>query len=645
MSERQRESKKEYLQRKRAERSSRRRQLEVELDWRAKPASGSGHVESGTTEGASNGRSATAPITVAQRAAEHAERAQPLRPWATTVAPPDGGGRQLPIAAAAEVGWGPGGAAPLPERLKWEGLANNAAQLDALELEAFQKWEEKLQQLARASELELSWYEQRLGFWRQLWRVVERSHVLLLVCDARCPLYHLHPGLLAMLEVASRPVLLVLNKEDLTLPSATAAWREYLGQLCGPEVHVVSAQARTKPQVRGERAKENLEAARCIYSALLDVEVALPGEAGGADGVPAAATIADHIGCNAEELLRRVWGAHGAEVEERARDLLEAALGRDDGEDGAEHEEWDVKGTKQRRKEALRRKQGARQHHGRGGGQRAGRGAGATASAGRSNAPPAEKHRGESDSEPEGGGTDGKSDGESDDSQSDGELEEGLGMDGQPAPGEAHDAPHGTVVVGLLGEPNVGKSSVVNALLGAHKVAVSSHPGRTKHYQTHFVPGTPRLMMCDCPGIVFPRLGVGLPLQTLYGSFPIARCRNPYAVIRFLAERIDPPLHQLLSLRLANTSEYEDDEERQSESAAADAAGRDPREAWSPLAICEALAYRNKWRNKRGGRLDIFRAANWLLRSALAGQNRIVLGFWPPEQLPELDSVLAEWTP
>lgn len=28
------------------------------------------------------------------------------------------------------------------------------------------------------------------------------------------------------------------------------------------QVHVVSAQARTKPQVRGERAKENLEAAR-----------------------------------------------------------------------------------------------------------------------------------------------------------------------------------------------------------------------------------------------------------------------------------------------------------------------------------------------------------------------------------------------
>ncbi len=57
----------------------------------------------------------------------------------------------------------------------------------------------------------------------------------------------------------------------------------------------------------------------------------------------------------------------------------------------------------------------------------------------------------------------------------------------------------------------------MNALLGTHKVAVSSHPGRTKHYQTHYM--TPSLMLCDCPGLVFPRLDVSLPMQASGGGF------------------------------------------------------------------------------------------------------------------------------
>ena len=38
------------------------------------------------------------------------------------------------------------------------------------------------------------------------------------------------------------------------------------------------------------------------------------------------------------------------------------------------------------------------------------------------------------------------------------------------------------------------------------------------------------------------------PTQILFGSFPIARCRDPYAVIKFLAERLWPPLHVTLGL-------------------------------------------------------------------------------------------------
>ncbi len=40
-----------------------------------------------------------------------------------------------------------------------------------------------------------------------------------------------------------------------------------------------------------------------------------------------------------------------------------------------------------------------------------------------------------------------------------------------------------------------------------------------------------------------------LMAQVLFGSFPIARCREPYSVIRYLAAHMWPRLHVVLSLR------------------------------------------------------------------------------------------------
>lgn len=41
--------------------------------------------------------------------------------------------------------------------------------------------------------------------------------------------------------------------------------------------------------------------------------------------------------------------------------------------------------------------------------------------------------------------------------------------------------------VGLVGYPNVGKSSTINSLLGEKKVAVAMTPGKTKHYQVFYL--------------------------------------------------------------------------------------------------------------------------------------------------------------
>ena len=38
------------------------------------------------------------------------------------------------------------------------------------------------------------------------------------------------------------------------------------------------------------------------------------------------------------------------------------------------------------------------------------------------------------------------------------------------------------LMVGMVGYPNVGKSSVINVLVGHKKVGVASMPGKTKHF-------------------------------------------------------------------------------------------------------------------------------------------------------------------
>lgn len=44
--------------------------------------------------------------------------------------------------------------------------------------------------------------------------------------------------------------------------------------------------------------------------------------------------------------------------------------------------------------------------------------------------------------------------------------------------------PSDSIVVGMVGYPNVGKSSTINRLIGAKKTNTSITPGKTKHFQT-----------------------------------------------------------------------------------------------------------------------------------------------------------------
>lgn len=151
---------------------------------------------------------------------------------------------------------------------------------------------------------------------------------------------------------------------------------------------------------------------------------------------------------------------------------------------------------------------------------------------------------------------------------------------------------HGILSIGTIGFPNVGKSSVLNALMGRKVVSVSRTPGHTKHLQTIFL--TEKVRLVDCPGIVFPSK-TPKPLQVLLGSFPISQLREPYATVKFLAERVN--LQKLLAIQHPEGEE-----------------------AWSAMDICEAFATKRGFFTAKAARPDTYRAANSILRMALDGK-------------------------
>jgi large subunit GTPase 1 len=92
------------------------------------------------------------------------------------------------------------------------------------------------------------------------------------------------------------------------------------------------------------------------------------------------------------------------------------------------------------------------------------------------------------------------------------------------------------LVVGLVGYPNVGKSSTINAMLGEKKVSVSSTPGKTKHFQTIHLSET--MVLCDCPGLVFPQFTTTHADLVCDGVLPIDQIKEHTGPITLVVKRI-----------------------------------------------------------------------------------------------------------
>jgi large subunit GTPase 1 len=93
--------------------------------------------------------------------------------------------------------------------------------------------------------------------------------------------------------------------------------------------------------------------------------------------------------------------------------------------------------------------------------------------------------------------------------------------------------------VGLVGYPNVGKSSTINALIGSKKVSVSATPGKTKHFQTIHL--SDKVILCDCPGLVFPNFASTKAELVCNGILPIDQLREFTGPAALVAKRIPQP--------------------------------------------------------------------------------------------------------
>ena len=117
----------------------------------------------------------------------------------------------------------------VPRRPRWD-ASTTPEQLDALERESFLNWRRDLAELQENQDLLMTPFERNLEVWRQLWRVIERSDVVVQIVDARSPLMFWCADLETYVKDVDpkKENLLLINKADMMTYKQRKAWASYL---------------------------------------------------------------------------------------------------------------------------------------------------------------------------------------------------------------------------------------------------------------------------------------------------------------------------------------------------------------------------------------------------------------------------------
>eukprot|EP01054_Gregarina_sp_Poly1_P006806 Gregarina_sp_Poly_1__6805@NODE_367_length_9168_cov_132_626415_g303_i0_p2_GENE_NODE_367_length_9168_cov_132_626415_g303_i0NODE_367_length_9168_cov_132_626415_g303_i0_p2_ORF_typecomplete_len615_score89_70MMR_HSR1/PF01926_23/1_9e03MMR_HSR1/PF01926_23/1_1e14RsgA_GTPase/PF03193_16/3_9e05RsgA_GTPase/PF03193_16/8_1e06FeoB_N/PF02421_18/0_16FeoB_N/PF02421_18/4_7e08MnmE_helical/PF12631_7/9_9e02MnmE_helical/PF12631_7/1_1e02MnmE_helical/PF12631_7/6_1e02MnmE_helical/PF12631_7/0_003IIGP/PF05049_13/4_4e03IIGP/ len=101
----------------------------------------------------------------------------------------------------------------------------DAESLGKEEQAAFSRWRNSISALEQ--QYCLTPYEKNLEYWKQLWRTVERSDLVLEIVDARNPLLFMNPSFRLMVERQGREHVVVMNKSDFLEPELLKSWKAY----------------------------------------------------------------------------------------------------------------------------------------------------------------------------------------------------------------------------------------------------------------------------------------------------------------------------------------------------------------------------------------------------------------------------------
>ncbi|KAF2093885.1 P-loop containing nucleoside triphosphate hydrolase protein [Rhizodiscina lignyota] len=334
----------------------------------------------------------------------------------------------------------------VPRRPPWD-EKTTPQELDERERQSLLEWRRGLAELQDNDDLLMTPFERNLEVWRQLWRVIERSDLVVQIVDARNPLLFRSEDLENYVkEVDSRKTnLLLVNKADMMTLEQRQAWADYFVEK-NINFRFFSAElAREMNEARGLEDEE---------------EVGSDGE-----GYIEADDVVEEVDIDEDPLARETEKLEVQEAEEDA-------------------EEWTSEEEVDPEPQPLS-----------------------------SSLSPTERTR----------------------ILTTEELEE-LFLEHAPEIEGEDDSEARKTVIGLVGYPNVGKSSTINALIGAKKVSVSATPGKTKHFQTIHL--SDEVILCDCPGLVFPNFATTKAELVCSGVLPIDQLREFTGPAGLVAQRI-----------------------------------------------------------------------------------------------------------